>query len=92
MKLRLLQHAFRFLLALLLAIGTTVVFSSPDVLAVGEPTVTWTTANGSSFAGTAVIEATAAPAATGSARIKKWCITRLYGIIDVRHSERRATS
>ena len=73
MKLRPLQHAFRFLLALLLAIGTTVVFSSPAVLAVGEPTVTWTTATGTTFAGTASIEATASPT---SGYIKKWCITK----------------
>ena len=73
MKLSPFQQAFRYLLALILAIGTTVVFSSPVVLAVGEPTVTWTTANGSTFSGTAVIDATASAT---SGYVKKWCVTK----------------
>ena len=40
------------------------------------PTVSWVTTSGTSFSGSATIEATAAPAATGSAYIKKWCVTK----------------
>jgi hypothetical protein len=40
------------------------------------PSVSWTTSSGTTFSGTAKIEATAAPASTGSAYVKKWCITK----------------
>ena len=40
------------------------------------PSVTWVTTTGSTFSGTATIEATAAAAETGSAYIKKWCVTK----------------
>ena len=66
----------RMLVSLLVGIASTFIFNSSAALAVDEPTVSWTTANSTTFSGTAVIEATAAPATTGSATIKKWCVTK----------------
>ena len=67
------NHAQRFLVALSVAIGMTVVFNSPVVHAVGEPTVSWTTSSGLTFAGTATLNATAS---VTSGYIKQWCITK----------------
>ena len=73
MKTKLLSRVTRFLVAFSVAIGSAAAFNSPVVLAAGEPTVTWTTPNGSTFAGTATIEATASAT---SGDIKKWCVTK----------------
>ena len=51
-------------------------FDIKPVMAVGEPTVTWATDNNSTFSGYATINATASADSSGTANIKKWCITR----------------
>ena len=73
MKSRKTQGTYQFLLAIVAIIASIIISSPRVVLAAGEPTITWITANGTTFAGTADIEATASPT---SGSIKKWCITK----------------
>ena len=54
---------------------STLVVSSPVSAATDDPTVVWTTTNNSNVSGVFTISASAAPSPTGTARIKKWCLT-----------------
>ncbi len=54
---------------------TTLIVSSPVSAAADDPSVVWTTTNNSNVSGVFTISASAAPSPTGTARIKKWCLT-----------------
>ena len=66
---------FKRLILLLAAFTLSSIFFASHSHADDNPTVAWTSANNTTVAGNVSFKATAAPAATGTAFIKKWCLT-----------------